>query len=80
MLSIYHFIFMIIRYLFYIPSMLLFRLDGVGLLEQLGELALLCLQLRVAANVLLTDEDVGDGALLGDVLKSVLDRGTVVCE
>ena len=56
------------------------RLDGVGVLEQLGELALLCLQLGVAANVLLADEDVGDRALLGDVLKRILDRGTVVCE
>ena len=55
------------------------RLDGVGLLEQVGELALLCLELGVAANVLLADEDVGHGALLGDVLESVLDRGTVVC-
>ena len=56
------------------------RLDGVGILEQLVELALLCLELGVAANVLLADEDVGHGALLGDVLESVLDRGTVVCE
>ena len=56
------------------------RLDGVGLLEQVGELALLCLEFGVAANVLLADEDVGHGALLGDVLESVLDRGTVVCE
>ena len=55
------------------------HLDGVGILEQLVELALLCLELGVAANVLLADEDVGHGALLGDVLKSVLDRGTVVC-
>lgn len=60
--------------------MFLSLLDGVGVLEQLGKLALLCLQLGVAANVLLADEDVGDGALLGDVLKSVLDRGTIVCE
>ena len=56
------------------------HLDGVGLLEQVGELALLCLELGVAANVLLADEDVGHGALLGDVLESVLDRGTVVCK
>ena len=56
------------------------NLDGVGILEQLGELALLCLELGVAANVLLADEDVGHGALLGDVLESVLDCGTVVCE
>ena len=55
------------------------RLNGVGILEQLVELTLLCLELGVAANVLLADEDVGHGALLGDLLKSVLDRGTVVC-
>lgn len=55
------------------------RLDGVGLLEQVGELALLCLELGVAANVLLADEDVGHGALLGDVLESILDRSAVVC-
>ena len=54
-------------------------LDGVGILEQLVELTLLCLELGVAANVLLADEDVGHGALLGDLLESVLDRGTVVC-
>ena len=59
----------------FIPS----PLDGVGLLEQVGELALLCLELGVAANVLLADEDVGHGALLSDVLESVLDGGTVVC-
>merc|ERR1712137_1442566 len=53
-------------------------LDGVSILEQLVELALLCLELGVAANVLLADEDVGHGALLSDVLESVLDGGTVV--
>jgi hypothetical protein len=39
--------------------MFVFRLYGVGVLEQLRKLALLCLQLRVAANVLLADENVG---------------------
>jgi hypothetical protein len=29
--------------------------------------------------VLLADEDVGHGALLGDVLEGVLDRGAVIC-
>ena len=56
------------------------HLDGVGLLEQAGELALLCLEIGVAANVLLADEDVGHGALLGDLFESVLNRGTVVCK
>ena len=54
-------------------------LDGVGILEQLVELALLCLELGVAANVLLADEDVGDGALLGHLLEGVLDGGAIVC-
>lgn len=63
----------------YSRRMFLSHLDGVGLLKQVGELALLRLELGVAANVLLADEDVGHGALLGDVLESVLDRGTVVC-
>lgn len=60
-------------------TLLLFHLDGVGVLEQLGELALLALELRVAANVLLADEDVGHRALLGHLLKGILDRGAVVC-
>ena len=59
--------------------MLLLRLDGVGILEQLLELALLALQLRVAANVLLADEDVGHGTLVGHLLEGVLDGGTVIC-
>lgn len=53
-------------------------LDGFGVLEQLLELALLALQLGVAANVLLADEDVGHGALGSDLLEGVLDSGTVV--
>jgi hypothetical protein len=62
-----------------IAAMLFFYLDGVGILEQLRELALLRLQLRVATDVLLSDEDVGHGALLGDVLEGILDRGAVIC-
>lgn len=54
-------------------------LDRTSLPQQVGQLALLCLQLGVATNVLLGDEDVGDGALAGDFLKGVLEGGTVVC-
>lgn len=60
-------------------TLLLSHLDGVGVLEQLGELALLALELRVAANVLLADEDVGHRALLGHLLEGILYRGAVVC-
>lgn len=59
--------------------LLLHYLDGVGVLEQLGELALLGLQLRVTTDVLLADEDVGDRALLGHLLEGVLNGGAVVC-
>jgi hypothetical protein len=58
---------------------LLYRLDSVGILEQLRKLALLGLQLRVTTDVLLADEDVGDGALLGHLLEGVLDGGAIVC-
>lgn len=63
-----------------VPPLLLhsISLDGVGVLQQLLELALLALQLGVAANVLLADEDVGHGALGSDLLEGVLDSGTVV--
>ena len=57
----------------------MYRLDSVGILEQLRKLALLGLQLRVTTDVLLADEDVGDGALLGHLLEGVLDGGTIVC-
>lgn len=55
------------------------NLDGLGVLEQLRELALLALELRVAADVLLADEDVGNGTLLGHLLEGILDGGAVVC-
>jgi len=62
-----------------VSGLLLYRLDSVGVLEQLRKLALLGLQLRVTADVLLANEDVGDGALLGHLLEGILDGGTVVC-
>lgn len=55
------------------------RLDGGGLLEHSLEiLALDLLQVRVAANVLLVDEDVGHGALARHLGESLLDVITVV--
>jgi len=48
------------------------------LLEHVLQLRLLGLQVRVSANVLLGDEDIGDGALAGHFFEGVLDRGTVV--
>jgi hypothetical protein len=62
-----------------ISHLFLNRLDSVGILEQLRKLALLALQLRVTTDVLLADEDVGDGALVGHLLESVLDGGAIVC-
>jgi hypothetical protein len=62
-----------------ISHILIYHLDSVGILEQLGKLALLRLELRVTTDVLLADEDVGDGALLGHLLESVLDGGAIVC-
>lgn len=53
-------------------------LDGTSLLEQRGQLALLCLQVRVPANVLATDEDVGDGALASYLGKGVLNGAAIV--
>lgn len=56
------------------------RLESAGLLEKVLELAALeqALQVRVAANVLLGDEAVGDGALAGDLVEGVLDGAAVV--
>lgn len=53
-------------------------LDRIRLLQQVWQLALLRLQLGVAANVLLVDKDVGHGALRSHSLESVLDRSTVI--
>jgi hypothetical protein len=58
------------------------RLDGADLLEQRLELVggQQGLEVRVAANVLLADVDVGNGALARNCLESVLQGGAVVCE
>lgn len=53
-----------------------------GLLETALEGAVLdeLLQVRVSADVLLGEEDVGDGALAGDFEEGVLEVVAVVCE
>ena len=53
-------------------------LDGVGLLEQVWKLALLRLEVTVAANVLLVDENIWYGALLGHLLERILDCSAIV--
>lgn len=57
------------------------RLQGSGG----GQLALElvraeALDVAVAADVLLGDEDVGHAPLVGELLKGVLDSSTIVCE
>jgi len=54
------------------------RLDGVCIFQELGELLLLALQLGVSTNVLLADEDVRNGALVGHVCKRILDIRTII--
>jgi hypothetical protein len=54
--------------------------DGTSLLQQIGQLGLLSLQVRVAADMLLSDEDVRDGALGRYFLKRILDSGAIVCD
>jgi hypothetical protein len=49
------------------------HLDCASLLEQVGQLALLVLQVRVSANVLLRDENVGDSRLACHFAKRGLD-------
>ena len=59
---------------------LLARLQSAGSGELALEVILLeGLDVRVAANVLLVDEDVGDAALTSHLSESVLDVGTVIC-
>lgn len=54
--------------------------NGASILQQSGELALLGLEVAVAANVLLLDVDIGHATLARDFLQGVLDRGSVVLE
>jgi hypothetical protein len=56
-----------------------FHLDGTSCVQKPIQLSPLRLQVRVATNVLLADEDVGHGALPRDAFECVLQRGTVIC-
>ena len=47
-------------------------------LQQLRKLLLLALQLRVAANVLLANEDIWHCALMGHVFQGILELGAIV--
>ena len=56
------------------------NLQSTSSLQQPLQLrTLLALQVRVTTNVLLANEDVGDGALVGDFLEGVLEVGSVGC-
>lgn len=55
------------------------QLNGAGCFQQLGQISLLALEVRVTANVHLVDVDVGDGALARDLMKSILEIATTVC-
>lgn len=52
--------------------------QGTGLLEQLRELALFRLQVRVSSNVLLVDEHIWNSALRCHLGQSVLDLAAIV--
>ena len=54
--------------------------DGTSLLQQIGQLGLLSLQVRVAADMLLRDEDVRDGSLGRYFRKRILNSGAIVCD
>ncbi len=47
-------------------------------LQQIIKLSLLALQIRVATNMLLSDEDVRHATLAGYFLERILDRGAVI--
>ena len=60
-----------------VASYIVTQSQSTGISEQALELALLGLEIRVAANVLLGNVDVGDGALAADLLEGVLDGAAV---
>lgn len=55
-------------------------LESTSILQQLGQRSRNGLKVRVATNVLLLDEDVGHGALFGNLLESTLDSSAVICD
>lgn len=64
------------------PNGSFLRLERTRVLQQTLQLAgvVEALDVRVAANVLLPDVDVGNGALAGDVLEGILQVGAVGCK
>ena len=50
------------------------------MLQQAIKLALLGLDIRVATDVVLVDEDVGHAALASDLLEGILECGAVLCD
>ena len=58
--------------------LLLQALNSSGLLQQVRQLAALSLQIRVPADMLVVDEDVRDGALVGDFLQRILDGRSII--
>jgi hypothetical protein len=52
--------------------------QSTSILQQLGELALLGLQVGVSTNMLLLDVDIRDGSLAIDLLERILDRGSII--
>ncbi|KMU85120.1 hypothetical protein CIHG_02902 [Coccidioides immitis H538.4] len=53
-------------------------LQRTSSLEQSRQFRLAGLQVRVSTDVLVVDEDVGNGALVGDLLESGLDSGAII--
>lgn len=64
----------------FLPSHPCPSLDSLSILEQRWQLALLSLEVRVAADVLLANEDIRDRALASHFFKRILDLGAVVYE
>lgn len=54
-------------------------LDGASGLEQTLELALLRLQVAVATDMLLRDEDIGHTSLAGYLFKGILKSCAIIC-
>jgi hypothetical protein len=59
---------------------LFLRLDSTSTLQQIIQLALLSLQVRVPTDVFLSDENVRHAALAGDLFERILEGGAVVCK
>jgi hypothetical protein len=53
-------------------------LDSTDTLQQAIKISLLRLQVAVATNMLLSDEDVGNASLSGDLFEGILESCTVI--